>query len=281
MTDAELRDAGVTELEQTTDPYPTWVRKGKPSSSHWAKAFALLAQIGAAIPPPPPPPSGFTVKGIYDANSGKQASDWPTIAGLGFNLLITAADDTAGLAAVKKTGGKAWVSCGTWTGSGFTTTDTQAVAMAKQAVATGIVAGFYVADEPANSSQNIALIKARSNLLKQACPGIETLIAYFDAASLPDWKGAVDAFALDIYPSRFGWDYSLITKLAADADAAGLKYYGVTGAFGAPPTYPLPSPTELKAMLDTWARTNQSGYVIYVWPVPSDLLAVLKAANGG
>lgn len=278
MNDTELRDAALAELDQTTVGMVNTKWKTPPPGTHWAAARALLAQIGAGTSPPPPP--GFTVKGMYDANSGRQAADWPTIAALGFNLLITAADDTAGLAAVKKTGGKAWVSCGSWTGSGFSTTDAQAVAMAKTAVATGIVAGFYVADEPLYSAQNVALIKARSNLLKQACPGIETLIAYFDAASLPDWKGAVDAFALDIYPSRFGWDYALITKLAAAAAAAGLKYYGVTGAFSAPPTYPLPTDVQLKAMLDTWAKTKQSGHVVYVWPVPSSLLAVLKAANG-
>lgn len=47
VTDAQLRDQAVALLEKTTDPYPTWVKKGKPAASFWAKGFATLAQIGA------------------------------------------------------------------------------------------------------------------------------------------------------------------------------------------------------------------------------------------
>jgi hypothetical protein len=50
MTDAQLRDQACAELRLTTDSYPTWVKKGRPSSSHWAKAFTLLGQIGATSP---------------------------------------------------------------------------------------------------------------------------------------------------------------------------------------------------------------------------------------
>lgn len=53
LTDAQLRDQAIAEFEKTTDPYPTWVRKGKPASSHWAKGFAALAEIGAQPAPPP------------------------------------------------------------------------------------------------------------------------------------------------------------------------------------------------------------------------------------
>jgi hypothetical protein len=53
MTDALLRDQACAELRLTTDSYPAWVKKGKPASSHWAKAFALLAQITG--PPAPIP----------------------------------------------------------------------------------------------------------------------------------------------------------------------------------------------------------------------------------
>lgn len=277
MTDAEIRDAAVAELEKTTDSYPTWVRKGRPASSHWAKAFGFLAQIGAL----PPPPSGLTVKGMYDANSGRQATDWPTIAGLGFNLLITAAADTAGLAAVKATGGKAWVSCGSWTGTGFSTTDSQAAAMARAAFATGVVAGLYVADEPSYSQANVTAVRMRAQLLKQVCP-VETLIAYYDAATLAKWKGAVDAFALDIYPSSHNWDMSLIPKLAAAADQAGLRYYGVIGCDGAP-NYPMPTAAQLQTMIDLWKATKQAGWLVYAWDSPGQLknqaalLDVLKA----
>lgn len=55
MTDQELAVAAWVQLTQTTDPYPTWVRKGKPASSHWAKAKVLLDQIGPTPVPTPTP----------------------------------------------------------------------------------------------------------------------------------------------------------------------------------------------------------------------------------
>lgn len=65
MTDAELRDAAVAELQATTITYPEWVKrvengyKGKPydpAKTSWGRAFDYLAQIEAVAPPPPPPP---------------------------------------------------------------------------------------------------------------------------------------------------------------------------------------------------------------------------------
>jgi hypothetical protein len=55
MSDKELWQAAWRELELTTDPYPTWKKKGFPATSHWAKAKALGEQIGAVTPPPVPP----------------------------------------------------------------------------------------------------------------------------------------------------------------------------------------------------------------------------------
>lgn len=55
MTDAQLRDQAVTLLAKTTATYPAWVKAGKPTTSYWAKALGVLAQIGATPPAPPPP----------------------------------------------------------------------------------------------------------------------------------------------------------------------------------------------------------------------------------
>jgi hypothetical protein len=63
-TDRELADAAWHEITLTTDSYPTWVKKGKPATSHFAKAKALLDQIDVAAPPPPPPPPGSPLIGI-------------------------------------------------------------------------------------------------------------------------------------------------------------------------------------------------------------------------
>ena len=59
--DATLRDQAVAELEQTTIAYPAWLERvhggtydpKDGSGTHWGKALALLAEIGAS-------PSGWT-----------------------------------------------------------------------------------------------------------------------------------------------------------------------------------------------------------------------------
>ncbi len=53
MTNEQLWSEAWKELSLTTDSYPTWKKKGFPSSSHWAKAKALGDQIGTVTPPPP------------------------------------------------------------------------------------------------------------------------------------------------------------------------------------------------------------------------------------
>lgn len=290
MTDAELRDAALAELEQTTVGYVNSKWKTPPAGTHWANARALLAQIGA-VTPPPPPASGLKV--AYNSTSGSQhAADWPAIHAQGFNAFICGADETQALANLKATGSKAWITCGYWNGAGFSTTDAQAVAMATAAYATGIVAGIYLADEPLYSAQNAATIAARAKLLKTVCP-VETILDLWDPTTLAKWKGVADAFALDAYPSRDGsWDYSVITQLAAAADTAGLRYYVVIGAFTDDSgNYPLPTPAELQKCIDTAAATKQSGTACYSWGATTKvianqlqnqpkLLAVLKAANG-
>jgi hypothetical protein len=57
MTNRELADAAWLELTKTTDPFPKWVSKGKPASSHWAKAKGLLDQVTDPAAPPPPTPT--------------------------------------------------------------------------------------------------------------------------------------------------------------------------------------------------------------------------------
>lgn len=45
MSDRQLAQLAWAELAKTTDSYPTWVNKGRPSTSHWAKAKSFLDQI--------------------------------------------------------------------------------------------------------------------------------------------------------------------------------------------------------------------------------------------
>ncbi len=56
MTDAELRDAAVAKLKQTTVGYKNKHWTVPPEGSNWDSALDLLAQIAVEDPPPPPPP---------------------------------------------------------------------------------------------------------------------------------------------------------------------------------------------------------------------------------
>lgn len=261
MSDADLAAQAWAEFGQTTDPYPTWVRKGKPASSHWAKGKALLDQIGGSSPPP-----ATTPKGVYV--SGAIPSVWPTIVSTtGCDTAIAGADDNAGLAALRASGGKMCGKAGYWdndTGQ-FSMSDSQALALAQSVKAnwSDVVDSWYVADEPSNTSANRSAIQKRAALLKSGF-AVETRMAYFDAASVAQWKGAVDAFLLDVYPSHANWNMALITQLAAAADAAGLRYYGVPGAFAAW-GYLTPTKAQLTQMIQLWKATKSAGLFYYAW----------------
>lgn len=57
MTDAELRDAAVAELKQTTVGWNKVANYSstKLATTHWGKAMSFLEEIGTTEPPPPPP----------------------------------------------------------------------------------------------------------------------------------------------------------------------------------------------------------------------------------
>jgi len=68
VTDAELRDAAVAHLKQTTTGYLKNNGDSKPppwpaNSTHWGPAMDLLAQIGGATPPPSTEPAAIAGKG--------------------------------------------------------------------------------------------------------------------------------------------------------------------------------------------------------------------------
>lgn len=73
MTDAELRDAAVAELKQTTVGWlktngtPRYPSGTAPDTTHWGNAMKLLAQIGQQAPPPPPP-TGIPLVSLVDLN---------------------------------------------------------------------------------------------------------------------------------------------------------------------------------------------------------------------
>ena len=168
---------------------------------------------------------------MYDSDGTQAAftTDWPSIKAQGINTLVVPSEWISNLQTIAADGDKAWVTAGHWSDSteSFSLSQSQAVSDVTAACATGAVEGIYVADEPDESlsstpAADIAAIKARAAALKAACPSGQTIMSYYNAPTLAQWAGVTDAVALDLYPSRFGFNDSLITELAGAADAAGI-----------------------------------------------------------
>jgi hypothetical protein len=212
------------------------------------------------------PPAG-SIRGYYDQGSN-QLSEWNSYKSYGFNLVM-AGMNTNLLDQVKADGASAWVQPNIWNGCSYEYSTSQALTYAKQAVATGAVSGFYVADEPSVSGCPSApsQIASWTATLHANFPGIPTVIAAYDSTALADFANSADEFALDTYPCQYGngCDYSWITSLAAAADKLGLKYVGVPQAFGGDGHYDLPTASQLQQIIRTWQATKELGYVVYAF----------------
>lgn len=259
--------------------------------SYEVVAVGTLASGSAqwpAVTPPPPPPPGFVLKGVWDspsADSENYGADWTNeLAPAGFNSLF-APPWAPYLQAVKATGGQAWVQIEP------SLSDADAVAAAKTAWAvTGSVWGFYIYDEPGSS--DVAFLKARSALLKAACPGCITITSQYDPGTLAELAGSVDVLAIDYYPCRYSnpIDMATVQKCVAACESKNSRYVIVVQAFTDGTTdYRLPTPAELQTQI-TYAKTTKSeGFYVYAWGVTGaplaqqlqnhpELLAVIKAA---
>lgn len=260
MTVEELIQAAINEFNQTTVGMVNTKWKTPPPGTYWYKGLGYLEQ---ALNPVVPPPTK-TVKVIWNFEK-PYTTDWSKMQALGLNTLFADASDLTTLKMLASQGDKAWAQPGFWNGSGFTLSDAQAVAVAKAAWATGAIDKFYLSDEP---SSGASLIKARSDLIKQACPGAQTIMSTWDPTIVSSFAHVTDFVALDGYPNRQNFDMSVITKQAAAADRVAWPYFGIVGAFGSSApgaTYVLPTATQLKQMFDTWKATNMLGLGIYAW----------------
>jgi len=208
-----------------------------------------------------------TIKGYYDFGSD-QLSDWNKYKAYGFNLVFAGMNARL-LGRLKANGASAWVQPNIWTGCGYRHSTSQALGYARQAVATGAVSGFYVADEPSvwGCSSAPAQIARWTATLHSHFPGIPTIISFWNSGDLTDFAHSADEFALDTYPCQYGngCKYSWITNLAAAADRLGLKYIGVAQAFGGDGHYDLPTAAQLHQIIRTWKATKELGYLVYAF----------------
>jgi len=135
--------------------------------------------------------------------------------------------------------------------------------------------GYYFSNEPDPYGCPAAVEqhRARARLIESIDPDARTYLS-LDMNSrehaldqLPRWRGVADEVGLNPYicfRGRPRCDFAWLDRVIAAANLAGLAYFGHVQAFQVE-EWRWPSPAELTAMLDRWARSRQQGYAVFTW----------------
>lgn len=168
----------------------------------------------------------------------------------------------------------------------FNRDDAYVIAHVQALAANPGIGVYYVADEPTlqRSSPDPpgcpnapAQIAARTVLIHQYDPAAKTLMVdYHCCASqsyqwFDDFAGKTDILGLDWYPclvATGSCDYTRIDQQAAAADALGIHYWGIVGAFG-DGYYKMPTRSELHQEFEHWRATHMEGFIVFSWRYPT------------
>jgi hypothetical protein len=219
-------------------------------------------------------PTGF-VRGMYGKDSSHSGFD--LMAGLGFNTVMASPyPQLLDPVAAKGLEGIVWL--GNWLNApackferNDATITTQVTAVAKQRA----ILAYYLGDEPHVSEcpQAPAMFKQRTELVHSLAPGSVTftVIQQSENGTLRNyapWAGAVDVIGFDIYPcskASSSCNFGAIDAAIAAIEGAGIKRYWAIIQDFQDCYYRLPTPQELRAQYDHWARSNMSGYLVFSW----------------
>jgi hypothetical protein len=135
--------------------------------------------------------------------------------------------------------------------------------------------GYYFSNEPDpyGCPTAIAQHRARAKLIRSLDPAKATYISldmnWREQAlrQIPLWVGVTDYVGLNPYICFVGrrtCDFAWLNRVIRAANGAHLVYFGHVQAFQAE-EWRWPSPTELRRMLDRWARSKQKGYSVFTW----------------
>ncbi len=137
------------------------------------------------------------------------------------------------------------------------------------------VLAYYLGDEPHVSECPMApsLFKKRSDLVHSLDPGSKTFTVIQASENgishdYAPWARAVDIIGFDVYPcarTSATCNFGLIDAAIAAIRSAGItRYWAIVQDFQ-DCYYRLPTPPELRAQFDHWARSNMSGYFVFSW----------------
>jgi hypothetical protein len=204
-------------------------------------------------------------RGIYTT----RGADYARIAELGFRTVIVnpttkALDEihSHGLTAMIYIGGYDKDACT------FGWSDAKVllrVQLVKEHPASGM---YYIADEPhTHCPKVVQQIRGRSQLVKSIDPTARTAIAENEAESFGKLANTTDVMILSIYPCSHprGCVLSKIDAAMNAVRAAGVEHpWAAPQSFG-DEYYRVPSPEELRAIIDRWRAKGVEGFFTYTW----------------
>jgi hypothetical protein len=137
------------------------------------------------------------------------------------------------------------------------------------------ILAYFLGDEPHVSEcpKAPALFLKRSDLVHRLDPGSTTFTVIQAsengiAHDYAPWAGAVDIIGFDVYPCAGGkatCDFGLVDAAINAIEKAGIKRYWAVVQDFQDCYYRLPTPQELGAQFDHWAKSNMSGYFVFSW----------------
>ena len=204
-------------------------------------------------------------RGIYTT----RGADFARIAELGFRTVIVNPETEAldeiyshGLTAMIYIGGFDKDACKFgWSDAKVT----QRVQLVKEHPASGM---YYIADEPhTHCPKVVQQIRGRSQLVKSIDPTARTAIAENEAESFATLANTTDVMILSIYPCSHprGCVLSKIDAAMNAVRAAGVEHpWAAPQSFG-DDYYRVPSPEELRAIIDRWRAKGVEGFFTYTW----------------
>jgi len=248
-------------------------------------------------------PASFT-RGAY----GKDASTsgYGDMAATGFNTVMTGPYPEQ-LATVAAEGMKGVVWLGNFINApkcAFEKDDNTVIRLVKAIAGSPVIDAYYLGDEPhvTECPQAPALFKARTTLVHALDPKSQTFTVIQASENgvshdYRPWAGAVDVIGFDVYPcarSSSICNFNAIDDAIAAIKAAGIsRYWAILQDFQ-DCYYRLPTPSEITAQFDRWARSDMAGYFVFSWNYQpantactgaaldgrADNISALKAANG-
>ena len=205
-------------------------------------------------------------RGIYTTTG----ADYARIADLGFRTVIVNPTKAA-LEEVRAHGLTAMLYLGGYNGG------TCAFGWSDATVATRVAAikdhpasvMYYIADEPhsATCPEAVEQIKARSRLVKDIDPTALTAIAENRSFDVAAFANATDVMILSTYPCSHinGCVLSKIDTALRAARAANVRHpWAAPQSFG-DDYYRVPTPAELRAVIDRWKAGGVEGFFTYTW----------------